>query len=319
MAPRFSYGFSIRKGSVLKEFLYAFPRGHKQVWFTRDELSEDVYHFGERLKGRNQTIAEVTRRNSLFLSAAAQLKHDQLSGVASFFRRKIETRFGQRSSLEDEIVDYLDTEENRSRFLTVLRGADLGIMDLEFSEEEMPEGAIDLVKYFLEKHKSKYPNGSAEIDPKIRKIQLTHSGTDGKSFSVPLHLESSGTRRLMEFLVPILKVLDAGGTLIVDEIDRVSIRRQPYELVDLFKSDATNPRGAQIIFSTHDTNFLCCKTLRRDEIWFAEKNPSGETAIYPLTDIKTRQNDNLEKGYLEGRFGAIPFLEADLLEILGDG
>ena len=86
------------------------------------------------------------------------------------------------------------------------------------------------------------------------------------------------------------------------------------ELIRLFSSPATNPSRAQLIFTTHDTNLLSGGLLRRDQIWFTEKGPIGATHLYALSDIKIRANDNLERGYLMGRFGAIPFVGCGLTD-----
>jgi AAA15 family ATPase/GTPase len=81
----------------------------------------------------------------------------------------------------------------------------------------------------------------------------------------------------------------------------------------LFSSPATNPQSAQLIFNTHDTNLLSSGDLRRDQIWFTEKDPTGSSHLYPLTDFKPRRQENLENGYLQGRYGAIPFVHPDYL------
>lgn len=101
--------------------------------------------------------------------------------------------------------------------------------------------------------------------------------------------------------------LDRGGTLVVDELD-ASLHTQACEaLFALFCSKHNNPNSAQLVATTHDTNLLRSNHLRRDQIWFTEKDPAGATHLYPLTDFRTREGDNLEKGYLQGRFGAVPF------------
>jgi AAA15 family ATPase/GTPase len=107
---------------------------------------------------------------------------------------------------------------------------------------------------------------------------------------------------------PILESLAFGKVLIIDEIDSSLHPELSLKLVGLFNSEQTNPNGAQLVFTTHDTHLLANKALRRDEIWFTEKSKGGETQLYPLSEIKTRNTDNLQKGYLQGRYGAIPFL-----------
>jgi uncharacterized protein len=105
-----------------------------------------------------------------------------------------------------------------------------------------------------------------------------------------------------------MEALESGSVTIIDEIDASLHTVLVKRIIELFKSPSLNPRGAQLVFTTHDTNILCSGLLRRDEIFFAEKNKAGETSIYPLSDFPVRKDDNFEKGYLQGRFGAIPFL-----------
>jgi len=114
--------------------------------------------------------------------------------------------------------------------------------------------------------------------------------------------------RLLKLLQPLLQTLDTGGLLFVDEIDSSLHTLIAQKLLNLFSSRSTNKNGAQLIATTHDTNLLCSDSLRRDQIWFTEKDRGGATHVFPLTDIKTRNTDNLEKGYLQGRFGAVPFV-----------
>ena len=108
-------------------------------------------------------------------------------------------------------------------------------------------------------------------------------------------------------LASVLSALKTGKTVVIDEITTALHTRLSQELVKLFASGESNAKRAQFIFSTHDTNLLSCAAIRRDEIWFAEKDPMGNTVVYPLTDFQTRKSENVEKGYLQGRFGAVPF------------
>jgi len=129
---------------------------------------------------------------------------------------------------------------------------------------------------------------------------------------LPLRKESHGTRMLFSIAVPILECLEKGGVLLVDELERSlhpSIARQ---IIYQFNDQKANPKNAQIIFTTHDTNLLGTTVgepaLRRDQVWLTEKDAEGATVLYPLTDYKPRKAENLERGYLQGRYGAIPFL-----------
>ncbi len=99
--------------------------------------------------------------------------------------------------------------------------------------------------------------------------------------------------------------------MLVDELDRSLHPILARGLIELFNSKQSNPKGAQLIFNTHDTNLLSGGLLRRDQIWFTEKDRKGASHLYPLTDFKPRKGENLENGYLQGRYGAIPFLNSE--------
>ncbi|OBP73266.1 hypothetical protein BAE42_14135 [Mesorhizobium loti] len=142
----------------------------------------------------------------------------------------------------------------------------------------------------------------------------------GKQVFFNLDKESAGTRRLLALLAPIFAALDHGGLIVIDEIDASLHTRACEAILALFSSTEFNANGAQLIATTHDTNILSSNLLRRDQIWFCEKGDTGETALFPLTDLRTRATDNIEKGYLQGRFGAIPFAgsPSQLLKTLRD-
>ena len=124
--------------------------------------------------------------------------------------------------------------------------------------------------------------------------------------------ESAGTRRLLIVLGLAYQALDGGLTLCVDELD-ASLHTQASEAVlQLFCSQESNPKGAQLIATTHDANLLKSSVLRRDQIWFTEKDSEGATHLYPLTDIRTRKGDDIRRGYLQGRYGAVPLTEVPL-------
>jgi AAA15 family ATPase/GTPase len=125
---------------------------------------------------------------------------------------------------------------------------------------------------------------------------------------MPWESESDGTQRLLSLMLAITKVLKSGSVAIIDELDASLHTFIVRSILELFQSPKYNPLGAQLFFTTHDTNILCSGLLRRDEIYFVEKDKGGKTKTYSLSDFPVRQSDNFEKGYLEGRFGAIPFL-----------
>jgi AAA15 family ATPase/GTPase len=134
--------------------------------------------------------------------------------------------------------------------------------------------------------------------------------------------ESAGTMAYLALLGPIVKALRSGGVICIDEIDSSLHPLIAVLIMRFFSNPGINPKGGQLIFNTHDTNLLSSGTLRRDQIWFTEKDKNGESHMYPLTDFKPRRQENLENGYLQGRYGAIPFIHSDELMtslVEGDG
>ena len=298
---RYQFGFAASDQCFLEEWLFAWPRGKKQVWYERDN---DAYKFGENLKGENKLVEEVTRPNALFLSSAAQHKHAQLRPIFSWFQSLRWLRTSPTGNLsidggnpsEFELARLRETirqptpfdEEPsinrlRDRFRRMLTNADIGILD------------------------ARQPKDASFRD----RIQLKHKTAFGDAW-LPLKEESKGTQMLFRIALPILQTIDEGGFVAIDELEASLHPSLAQSIVRLFNDPESNPKNAQMLFTTHDTNLLGTTlgepTLRRDQVWLTEKDAEGATVLYPLTDYKPRKAENLERGYLQGRYGAIPFL-----------
>ncbi len=304
---RYHYGFVFGDTRFLREWLYAFPSGHKRILFNRDAEVPSI-EFGKHLKGRNKLIEELTRPNSLFLSAAAQSSHPQLTPVYSFFERQLT---GLGAGMNSRNIQNIIGRRNDPRLVSFLQLADTGIAGLKTKKVELDERSR---KIFQTIRASLVADAVDNIDivadePKPgTEVMFSHTGFEEELFELPFVQESRGTQRLSDMALAAFTALDSGGTIFIDELDTSLHTLLSLKLLSLFMDKATNPHGAQIVATTHDTNILCSGLLRRDQIWFAEKGQSGSTHLYPLTDISTRNTDNLEKGYLQGRFGAVPYL-----------
>jgi AAA15 family ATPase/GTPase len=184
-----------------------------------------------------------------------------------------------------------DPPENLSqRFRTLLKGADFGIVDFRVQRSDVDDSTRRV---------------------SLPKFQLKHHNTSEDAW-LPLEQESHGTRTLFRMALPILRSLERGTILLVDELESSLHPALAQQIICNFNDPATNPHNAQLVCTTHDTNLLGTTlgepALRRDQVWFTEKSEEGATALYPLTDYKPRKAENLERGYLQGRYGAIPFL-----------
>jgi hypothetical protein len=296
---RYHYGFSVRDDAFAGEWLHSFPSGRRQTLFERNRQTFD---FGRSLKGRNRVIADLTRPNSLFVAAAAQNDHEELSRISKFFRSVV------LFSGPDAPGSIGDPTSDLSRVVAFLSEIGTGVDGYRFAESEISADVLEAMaplRSFLAKHnpEAKMPD---TID-KFHVIQLSHPSAQGEKVFLDFDHESRGTQRLLFLLQPAMRVLETGGVLIVDEIDASLHTKACEAIIALFSSKEKNRAGAQLIATTHDTNLLRSPLLRRDQVWFTEKGPDQATHLYPLTDFHTRQGDNIEKGYLQGRYGAIPF------------
>ena len=302
---RYHYGFEASDTAFESEWLYAFPRSHRRTLFERDG---DGFHFGRELSGPNKTIAGLTRPNSLYVSAAAQNGHEQLSKIFAYFR----------SIRGDRDIDVSSTAASTQlaedgpdrRVIDFLRKVGTGVIGYRRKENELTEEILAFRRglYAAVKQFAKVSSDwELNLEEKEVTFEFAHRGQDGRSVYFDLSWESAGTRRLLVVLGLAFRALDEGVPLYIDELD-TSLHTQACEAVlSLFCSSETNPKGAQLVATTHDTNLMSSSVLRRDQLWFTQKDTGGATQLYPLTDIRTRRGDNFEKGYLQGRYGAVPF------------
>ena len=302
---RYLYGFELDSTVIVAEWLYQLPTGTRRKLFER---KRDTYTFGRFLKGRNRTISDLTRDNSLFLSAAIQNNHDQLGVVGKFFASI--TAWDARSIDQIDASFLLSDDEPDQRVLSFLEEVGTGVVGYRWKKEKETSKNKRFRKKIISLLESET---KSKIDPKVferatrRKLELGHKASKDRTVYFDLDRESDGTNRLLPLLSAAFKALDSGTVLIADEINTSLHTLACEAVIGLFCSQKTNPHGAQLIATTHDTNLLRSPVLRRDQLWFTEKDDVGATHLFPLTDISTRKGDNIARGYLQGRYGAIPF------------
>ena len=307
---RYQYGFVVSDQCVEEEWLFAWPKAKKQVWFRRQGQK---FTFGEelRLSGARRWIEKVTKSNALFLAVGNTFGHQQLKTVYGWFnqlqtvgiedftreapgqllildelrRNEIHGDAGHASRTETDDSQLMDD------FRNLLFHADIGIVDIRLdrvvSESEL-KGRSERLRFLLK-----------------------HQGNSEDTW-LTLDRESRGTRVLFHRGPLVIRTLRLGGVVIVDELESSLHPNLAMKIVQQFIDPIQNPKHAQLIFTTHDTNLLGNTlgpaVLRRDQVWLTEKDPTGGSVLYPLTDFKPRKPENLERGYLQGRYGAIPFL-----------
>ncbi|MGA9486342.1 MAG: ATP-binding protein [Methylocella sp.] len=305
---RYHFGFEATNQAFIREWLYAFPSGRRQMLYERS--GEKEITFGRSLKGRNRVIADLMRENSLFISTAIQNNHEELKRISGFFRSIV---FNNVMVVPGAVISaqFKDVEVDQ-RAIGFLKKIGTGIVGFKRVERHKTDQELTIAKdmaTLLKKLNPEVPE--AQINKYFSEmavsINLAHKGDKGEEVFFDPDAESAGTRRLLILVSSIFKALDSGSLIVVDELD-ASLHTQICEaLIAMFSNSEKNPKGAQLIATTHDTNLMRSSILRRDQIWFTEKDEKGASHLFPLSDVQTRRTDNIEKGYLQGRFGAIPF------------
>lgn len=326
---RYQYGFRITAKEVVGEWLYAYPTSRRQIWFERDISADEIYYFGKSFPGRNRVIADLTRPNSLFLSAAVANNHTGVKLVNHWFRTHLRIASpDDRTARINYTLGMSSTEDRWKQVKELIQFADLGISNARVRASQIDEAERETLRGVLRALNT--PDGPMDekrIDElagrATRVVEFGHTtGRSPEPTYLPFASESLGTQTWFALAGPIIRAIDNGDTLLVDELDASLHPHLTSEVLKIFREPTKNPKQAQIIFTTHDTTLLGTllgeRELLRDQVWFTEKRPDGSTTVYPLTDFSPRSSENLERGYLQGRYGAVPFLDERILgEILG--
>jgi len=278
----YEYGFALNNQQVVHEWLFAYPRGSQaQLWFERiyDEENDEYNWDLKKLTGQRQFWKKTTRHNALFLSTAGMLNSVKLEPIVNWITNNL-VIFTVKTYLSNVFnfftVNFCKDVDNKQKILKFLQAADLNIVDFEL------EGQLNF----------------------LHKINETNDLTQ-----FPLEYESEGTKRLFIFAGPLMDILEKGRILMIDELDNSLHPSIVRFMLELIHNPQLNRHNAQIIFTTHDSSILDNNLLRRDQVWFVEKDKQQSTQLlYPLTDFKPRPNESLQKGYIEGRYGALPFI-----------
>jgi AAA15 family ATPase/GTPase len=310
----YRYGFEYQKEKILSEWLFEKHSGEKEhELFIR---SNDIIEVSRKRFPEGVGKEELTNFNRLFLSLVAQLKGKKANTVMRWFSN-CNVLLGTVSERYEEstlrmFLHHLDGTEEALKFF---RDLQLGFTQFSVNKVDFPNStfgnAPEKIKTRLEKDEA--------TDSFVESL-TTHNVYNENGFVVgerhfhKNQMESEGTKKLIEFSGPLFNTLLEGKTLIVDELDAKLHPLLTRNIVLLFMNPNVNRHGAQLIFATHDTNLLDLGIIRRDQIWFAEKDNVESTDIYSLVEFKdedgkkVRNDRDIKRDYIYGRYGAIPFI-----------
>ena len=322
---KYIYGFSATKTAVVKEYLYHAPKGQKALVFSR--RGQDFEFREGPDKRKRELIREAVAPNQLYFSVACTMNEKACMSAMRWFREHL--LFSRDyTDLSDQLIEHYENPNMLQAIKQYAVEADLGIRDMKFEVKstelttedqlpaDLPEGIVAALKQFA-KALSDDPNVS-ERKLQMGEVTVTsfHCGLDKEGqehlYSLPLSVESDGTRRLMALAPAIEHVLACGGVLLVDELENRIHPLLMQLIVSKFQSPNSNPNHAQFIFTTHNTELLDADLIRKDQIYFVDKDKrSGSSSLYSISEFSTPTNENVRKGYLLGKYGATPDLDIE--------
>lgn len=323
---RYKYGFTVSPNGIEREWLYDLPRSRWRTLIERDRSSTEPNLV--RFKDKDG-LTSVTRRE-LILSRALLLEHAELTKISRSILEGIELApFGDTNRerrLASITESLLQQEMSFEDLTTLLQVADIGVRSVAVKEDQAPPEAMRLIKLFAElvdseAEKSEASEGAMRIRPVesdavMRTLEFVHKGEKQDPRPFGIHEESAGTIVWLSLITPAVEALRHGSMLVVDELDN-SLHSHLVELViSLFSNPEINRHGAQLLFTSHDTNLLSPDSgfdWDAEQVWFADKGADGASEIYSLADFPHPKDANIERRYLAGRYGAVPRTAPSLL------
>lgn len=308
---RHTYGFEVDSRAVLAEWLYYYPRGRRVRLYERTAPRD--YQFGRALTGEREQIKNLTRSNALYLSSAAANDHPLLVSIYGRLTRDI--AFAHQDEAEERTrlrytIGMIADREQEAEVNRLLRFADLGISRVEVAKNDLNPRGWDLLKKLAEAFGDSGPGEDALREAMEWGLDFEHGGPERR---LSLRDESAGTRTWLALIGPLVTALSQGSVLVVDELDTSLHPMLSSMLIRMFKDRQINRGGAQLVFASHDTTLLGSllddELLARDEVWFTAKDTDGATELFSLSEFHPRRDENVERGYLQGRYGAVPYLD----------
>ena len=288
---RYVYGFKANQKEIIEEYLYYYPNGRETKVF--DRVNVNSYSFNQKDERILKDIATKNTNNKFFLATATNWNFSKTKDVYDFLTSKIKICFNIEDLKKKAFNIYAHENPKLKEFtLDFLKKTDFNIEDYKIVEFDS---------------ESEYPFLIME-NSKSYQVLFKHKGS---SEYLSFDEESLGTKMVFSLIPFINNTINQKGVLVIDELDK---SLHPYlvnYIVSMFNDKEIN-KGAQLIFNTHDTNLLNLNVLRRAQIWFTEKNDkNGECDLYSLSDYSVRKSENIEKGYMLGKYGGVPFIKND--------
>lgn len=301
---KYRYGFTVDKKQFKTEWLFFADKTKEYPLFLREN---DVIEVKSKFP-EGQSLEAKTRNNALFLSVVAQFNGEIAKSIINWFNNLNIISGLQDRYLKNITAKLFNDEGYKRKILELLNRSDIGFHSLDVNE--ITDDIVMPKRQNTESTIVRVHSGEFRISTQHIKYNKDKHFKEYVNFNLEQE-ESEGTKKYFNLAGPLLKTINDNGILVIDELDARLHPFLTFSIVKLFNSKNTNPDGAQLIFVSHDTNLLDRNLFRRDQIWFTEKDKWGATDLYSLADFKygrVRKDEDLEKRYIAGKYGAIPFL-----------
>ena len=300
---KYEYGFTADEDKVYEEYLYEYTSAKASMIFERYEV--DKYNYTTTLTKNLKQYEEKNTDNKLFLATATAWNCRETKNAFLWFAEGIDTY--SHDSIEATMIEALDSSEKddiKTFSIDFLKKADFNIADYEFSVKNSSNTKMHL-PLGVTLSDNIMPDAIKEW--KLDMIHVIDEKGEMTPYPLPYHNESNGTKTFFAYSPLIYQALKNGKTVVVDEIDNGLHPMLVKYVVEIFNDSSINKNGAQLIFNTHDTTLLELDMLRRDQIYFVEKNNNtGTSELYSLSEFSARKTEKVQKGYMQGRYGAVP-------------
>ncbi len=308
---RYRYGFEVDNKSVRGEWLFEAKKNTEKPLFIRENDGIQVFP----LFKEGKDLEEKTRDNTLFLAVVDQFNGTIAKTIMQWFENFITISGLSHEGYKAVTFKMLENDNTKPVLQSFYNQLDLGFDDIKivkktFDPNELPKDLPEaLIKQLVTDLEGKTLVGVKTLH---KKFNDNNEVEKLEEFDMRSQ-ESSGTNKIFNISGPVFDVLSDGGVLIIDELDASLHPLLTLAVTKLFNSQEYNPKNAQLIFSTHDTNLLCYGNYRRDQVFFVEKDEFGASDLYSLVEYdengkKIRNDRSFEKDYIQGRYGAIPYI-----------
>lgn len=308
---KYEYGFVLDTQYVWEEYLYEYRSSKPSMIFERSNIN--TYRFTSKSKPQLSKIVDKNTSNKLFLATATSWNSDLTKDAYMWFSNMVDTYDSQ--NLEELMFkEFEKNDDSLNEFiLHLLQKADINITNFNYEKNKQDTNQILMdIEDFIN---LRFKDSGILKQPKIMTSHQVIENGKKHEYELNYFDESNGTKRLFTY-GPVLKnALENGKTIIIDEIDNALHPAMTKSLIEMFQNPNINKKSAQLIFNTHEISLLDLNLFRRDQIYFVEKdNKTGVSDLYSLDDFSPRKSENIQKGYLQGRYGAMPVVNLEDIE-----